>query len=173
MSLLALLAASVLVDPAAVARLNAALLASDSATATLQAVCDRRGRGERIRAVASANRAEPSPPNWVRARLKPTGEEPVWYRRVELACGGKVLSRADNWYLPARLTPEMNRRLLSTPTPFGVAVRGMGFTRRTVAVARLAGPRDVLRHTAVLIGADARPFSLVRETYAAAALDPR
>ncbi|MCR5879347.1 hypothetical protein [Phenylobacterium sp. J367] len=154
---------------AGVERLNADLLASDSATAVLQRICDARGGGK-IAARPSANRPEPAPPAWVRAALKPSGGEPVWYRQVELACGADVLSRADNWYLPARLTPGMNRALTTTATPFGVAVRGMGFTRRTLGVERLAGSRDVLRHRAVLSGADGRAFSVVRETYSAEAL---
>jgi hypothetical protein len=153
---------------ASVERLNADLMASDSATAVLQAICDRRGGG-RIEARAAANRPEPSPPAWVRAALRPDAREPVQYRKVELACGGEVLSRADNWYLPARLTPAMNRTLATSRTPFGVAVAAMGFHRRTLRVERLTGP-DVLRHRAVLTGADRRPFSAVQETYAKAAL---
>lgn len=170
MILLPILAAtSLAAAPGGVERLNAALLASDSATAVLQVACDARDGGK-IRAITAANRAEPAPPAWVRQALKPSGGEPVWYRRVELACGTDVMSRADNWYLPARLTPGMNQALTTSQTPFGVAVRGMGFTRRTIGVERLAGPRDVLRHRAVLEGGDGRPFSVVRETYSAEAL---
>jgi hypothetical protein len=161
-----LMAASLAGAP--VDRLNATLLASDSATAVLQAICDRRG-GDRIEARAAANRPEPAPPAWVRAALRPGPREPVQHRKVELACGGQVLSRADNWYLPARLTPGMNRTLTTSRTPFGVAVAAMGFHRRTLKVERLSG-RDVLRHRAVLVGADRRPFSVVQETYAAEAL---
>jgi hypothetical protein len=152
-------------------RLNVALLATDSATAVLQTICDTRGGG-RIRARQAANRPEPGPPASVRAALRPTGGEPVQYRRVELTCGGEILSRADNWYLPARLTPEMNRTLAASETPFGVAVGGMGFRRRTLSVEKLRTGEGVLRHRAVLIGRDGRPFSLVQETYARAALQP-
>jgi hypothetical protein len=35
----------------------------------------------------------------------------VRYRRVRLRCGAYVLSEADNWYVPARLTDDMNRLL--------------------------------------------------------------
>ncbi len=52
-----------------------------------------------------------------RARLGIGPDEPVRYRRVRLACGDRVLSEADNWYVPARLTPEMNATLDTTRTP--------------------------------------------------------
>ena len=47
------------------------------------------------------------------------------YRRVQLACGDRVLSEADNWYLVGRLTLDMNTALERTETPFGVAVRAL------------------------------------------------
>lgn len=155
----------------AVGWLNAALLAGDSATAVLQRICDDREAGP-VRARPLANRPDRRPPGWVRQALKPGDGEAVQYRRVELGCGGEVLSRADNWYLPARLTPQMNRTLMETQTPFGAAVRAVGFHRTTLRVdLRSAG--GVLRHQAVLIAGDGRPFSVVQETYSAAALERR
>jgi hypothetical protein len=32
-------------------------------------------------------------------------DEPVRFRRVPLKCGDHVLSEAENWYVPSRLTP--------------------------------------------------------------------
>jgi hypothetical protein len=58
-----------------------------------------------------------------RQELHVTPTEPVRYRSVQLECGAVVLSEADNWYLPSRLTPEMNKLLDSTDTPFGKAVQ--------------------------------------------------
>ncbi len=46
-------------------------------------------------------------------------------------CGGHVLSEADNWYVPARLTPQMNRALDTSDTPFGAAVKALDFHRAT------------------------------------------
>jgi chorismate-pyruvate lyase len=113
----------------------------------------------------------------------------VQYRRVELRCGAHVLSVADNWYVPARLTPEMNAMLTATDTPFGRAVQPLRPYRRTIAVTMLwtplprgweqqprsrfaargrrllAIPKEVFQHRAVLYTADHLPFSEVVETY--------
>lgn len=171
---------------AQVQSLNAELLSRDSATATLQRWCDLHGGGGKI--VARRPAVDPKPAGEAERRdLKIGPDEPVAYRRVELACGDKVLSEADNWYLPARLTPEMNTLLNTTQTPFGVAVRPLDFRRRTLSAEPLfqplpagwaavrpaedkAGavmtiPHLVLRHRAVLSTPDAAPFSLVVETY--------
>ena len=59
---------------------------------------------------------------------------------VQLTCGAHVLSDAENWYLPARLTADMNRRLEETEAPFGRVVAPLGFHRRTLET-RLAPAR--------------------------------
>jgi hypothetical protein len=122
-----------------------------------------------------------------RRELGVTPAEPVRYRRVRLMCGALVLSEADNWYVPGRLTPEMNKLLDSTDTPFGVVVRALHFQRHTLSATLLwlplpagwemnaAGARDVvadqpmpsqlLEHRAVLTLPDGTPFSEVVETY--------
>ena len=61
------------------------------------------------------------------------------------------MSEADNWYVPARLTPEMNAFLDTTDTPFGKAVRPLQPYRKTLEAKLLwsghtAIPRDVLEH---------------------------
>src|SRR5262249_34510931 len=90
--------------------LNADLLSHDSATLTLERWCDAhrlaspaRILAEKLSGVAKAPTAEQ------RRLLQVSATEPVRYRRVRLSCGGHVLSEADNWYVPARLTAEMNR----------------------------------------------------------------
>ena len=50
----------------------------------------------------------------VLAALEAAPGDVVRYRHVRLACGERVLSEADNWYLPAKLTPDMNRLLEDT-----------------------------------------------------------
>ncbi|MBL8554867.1 MAG: hypothetical protein JNL41_11360 [Phenylobacterium sp.] len=171
--------------------LNADLLSHDSATAVLQALCDRHmPDAARIHARRLEGRDEPAAANAAREELGAAANEPIRLRRVELACGETVLSRADNWYLPGHLTTEMNAALETTQTPFGVAVRALAFQRRT-RLARLlfdplpygwealapAGldealcvPADVLQHRALLQTSDGRPFSLLVETYTAAVL---
>jgi hypothetical protein len=108
----------------------------------------------------------------VRARLRAAPGELVRYRHVRLACGGHILSEADNWYLPALLTPDMNRQLDQTDRPFGVVARPLAFHRHTLKAVQLltdpgarSVPHAVLRHEAVLTTAAGRPFSLVIETY--------
>jgi hypothetical protein len=147
--------------------------------------------GARIRALKGEGPDKPLPEAGRKA-LGVAPDEPLRYRRVRLACGDHVLSEADNWYRPGLLTPEMNRTLDTTDTPFGAAVQALRFTRRNLsddmlfqalppgwemrppplAGARsLAIPSEVLRHTAVLATGAGVPCSYVVETYRAGVLD--
>jgi hypothetical protein len=106
---------------------------------------------------------------------------------VALSCGDVVLSDADNWYVPARLTPDMNKQLDSSDVPFGKVVQPLHFRRQTLSAEllwsplpegwdsgtplpaashqSLAIPDHVLQHRAVLYTGDNQPFSLVVESY--------
>lgn len=166
---------------------NAELLSHDSATQTLQHWCEAHGTAPGLKIVARrVDLDKPAGPA-ERADLGVGPDEPLRYRRVELACGERVLSRADNWYRPGRLTPEMNRALETTDTPFGVVVKSLGYRRRTLSSdvlfrplppdwetlprppetsgATFAVPPEILRHRAVLSTPDGVAFSLVQETY--------
>ncbi|MGC1270482.1 MAG: hypothetical protein WA842_07805, partial [Croceibacterium sp.] len=83
-----------------------------------------------------------------------------------------VLSQAHNWYVPARLTPEMNRTLATTETPFGTVVTPLAFRRERGASRRGAAsecpPATILSHTAVLRLPEGRAISMVVECYTAA-----
>ncbi len=168
--------------------LNADLLAHDSATLTIERWCaaHRLADPPRILAERVSDVVKPASPE-VRAALDVKPDDPLGYRRVRLKCGDHVLSEADNWYVPARLTPEMNHVLDTTDTPFGKAVAALHFRRHTLsadllwrpvpegwemsAVAAqderepLAIPDHVLEHRAVLSTPDGEPFSEVVETY--------
>jgi hypothetical protein len=158
--------------------LNADLLSHDSATVVLQALCDRRDpAAPRVLARRIDAPDDLAAANAARRRLGAAANEPIRLRRVELTCGETVLSRADNWYLPNRLTPEMNTALQSTQTPFGVVVAPLAFQRRTLGArllfdplppgweaqppgafeAPVRAPAEVLRHHAVLQTPDGRP----------------
>jgi hypothetical protein len=123
-----------------------------------------------------------------RARLGVGDTEPVRYRHVQLRCGDRVLSEADNWYVPGRLTAEMNRLLDATDTPFGRAVQPLAPYRRTLEVRMLWAPLPegwerqprqavaaaevpltipdaLFEHRAVLYTRDHAPFSEVHEVY--------
>lgn len=172
----ALLALAAVATP--VGRLNAELLSHDSATAVLQAHCDARGpAGTRIRARQVSAPEDPAATAAARRDLRVGPTEPLRHRRVELTCGETVFSRADNWYLSARLTRRMNTALETTQTPFGVVVAPLRFQRYTLSAKVLATPGapllpQVLQHRAILATPDGRPFSLVVETYAREILAP-
>jgi hypothetical protein len=125
-------------------------------------------------------------------RLGVTSGELVKHRRVALTCGEHVLSEADNWYVPGRLTPEMNRALETTDTPFGKAVAALQPFRRTIEMSMqwsplpegwelsppprqpagaLPLPHEIFEHKAVLYGSDQKPFSEVHEHYTSEILD--
>jgi chorismate-pyruvate lyase len=167
--------------------LNADLLSHDSATATLERWCadHRLAEPPRIVAERALDVDKPAPAD-VRAALNVEPGEPLGYRRVRLKCGEHVLSEADNWYVPARLTPEMNHTLETTDTPFGKAVASLQFRRRTLTADLLWSPlrkgwemeaappatdgplripERVLEHRAILSTPDGKPFSEVVETY--------
>jgi len=166
--------------------LNAEILASPSATTSLEHWC-----GEHHLAAAAKLVAEPvkdAAPKPItpeqRQRLGIGPDEPVAYRHVRLRCGDHVLSEADNWYVPSRLTPEMNSLLATSDEPFGRVVRPLQPYRRTFAAkllwspldvppgaARLDPPAAVFEHRAVLYTDANLPFSEVDEVYQRDVLD--
>jgi len=167
--------------------LNADLLSHDSATQTLERWCDAHRLASPARVVADrVQGADKAPSAQQRDLLRVGPTEEVGYRRVRLRCGSVLLSEADNWYVPSRLTPQMNQLLESTDTPFGKVVQPLHFQRRTLSAKLLwlplpegwemrSAPRDfdappqvpenVLEHRAVLVLPDGTPISEVVETY--------
>ncbi|MDP4004439.1 hypothetical protein [Methylobacterium sp. NEAU K] len=164
--------------PAAlIASLKGRVLAAHSATLALESWCAEYGLAGDPHLVALRLPVADKPLTAAqRTRLAIGPDEPVRYRRVRLACGDRVLSEADNWYVPARLTPEMNTTLDGTRTPFGRVVRPLDPVRRTVAVRPFAqhpepGPDDPLFEVdAVLVSGAGQPFCEVVETYLGGAL---
>ena len=168
--------------------LNADLLSHDSATLTLDRWCATHNLASPARIIAErVHDVDKAPTADQRKLLDVDAAEPIRYRRVRLTCGTHVLSEADNWYVPARLTPAMNQVLDTTDTAFGRAVQALDFRRRTLSAALLwsplppgwemgapvaveegkplAIPHAVLEHRAVLTLPDGTPFSTVVETY--------
>jgi chorismate-pyruvate lyase len=152
--------------PDMVRRLKAEILASPSATQTLTAHCATLHLADPpvIRALRDPG-MDRKADGRVRRLLQVKPGEPVRYRRVRLSCGDQVLSDADNWYVPARLTAEMNNTLDRTDTPFGAVVKPLGFQRRTLTAEGLHDGEHVLRVMALLVNRDGLPFSLVQENY--------
>lgn len=173
---------------ALVETLNATLLAARSATFTLDQWCadhklagDPKIHARLVRGVDKPVSAEQ------RRRLQIDDGEPVKFRHVELACGDRILSEADNWYVPSRLTSDMNRLLETTDTPFGRVVADLEPFRRTFAVEghwkpledgwemrplpadhpqqELAIPAKLFEHRALLLTPDLKPIAEVDENY--------
>ena len=169
--------------------LNAEILAGWSATQRLEQWCrdHRMASDPAIVAHVIAGVNKPAAAEQLQ-RLEVASGAELKFRQVELRCGSHVFSHADNWYVPARLTPDMNRLLETGDTPFGSVVQALKPTRRTFAVTMLwsplpAGweqaprprgpsgparalelPADLFEHRAVLYTSN-QPFSEVHERY--------
>lgn len=168
--------------------LNSELLSHDSATLTLDRWCEDHRLAIPAKIVARRMLDVDKPASAEQRRLLNVGgEEPLRYRRVQLLCGARVLSEADNWYVPGRLTAEMNHVLDTSDVAFGRAVQGLHFQRHTLSAellwsplpkgwetqpptafahsSTLSIPSQVLQHRAILTLPDGTPFSEVVETY--------
>lgn len=167
--------------------LNAELLSHDSATATLEHWCGVHHLAEPPVIVAERVAMPEKPPTPEQRReLGVSDSEPVRHRHVRLRCGSRVLSEADNWYVPGRLTEEMNRQLDQSDIPFGKVVKSLHFQRHTLAASlmwrplpegwemsgtlrRPSGPLELpehlLQHRALLQTPGGTPISEVVETY--------
>lgn len=175
--------------------LNADLLSNASATLTLDRWCAAHKLApEGSKIVAQRVRGQDKPAGAeIRKLLAVGADEPVAYRRVRLACGDRVLSEADNWYVPAKLTADMNKALETSDVAFGRAVQALNFSRTNLSAkllwpplpqgwdtgvdlppsagAPLALPPFLLEHHAVLKLPDGTPFSALIESYTSRVLD--
>jgi chorismate-pyruvate lyase len=168
--------------------LNSNLLGHDSATQILGEWCREHRLAADPQIVVQRVHDEPLPASEEQRRnLRVAPADEVRFRHVRLLCGSLVLSEADNWYVPGRLTAAMNQQLESTDAPFGAVVHELHFQRHTLAArllweplapgwemgahseqaraARLVVPERVLEHRAVLSLPDGMPISEVIETY--------
>jgi len=174
--------------------LNSELLSHDSATLTLDRWCAAHQLASPPLVIAEKLSGVDKPPTALqRQELGVTATEPVRYRRVRLRCGKQVLSVAENWYVPGRLSLNMNRQLETTDVPFGRVVQSLHFSRHILEATLLWSPlppgwdvehsgiphrlltwpdaqSQVLRHRAVLVLPDGRPISEVVESYTAQVL---
>jgi chorismate-pyruvate lyase len=174
--------------------LNANLLGHDSATQILGEWCRDHHLAQEPHIVVQHVHDKASPASEEQRRdLRVSSDDEVRYRHVRLLCGTLVLSEADNWYVPSRLSAAMNQQLDSTDAPFGAVVHELHFQRHTLSAkvlweplapgwemnssvhpshaaesaraARLIIPERVLEHRAVLSLPDGTPISEVIETY--------
>jgi chorismate-pyruvate lyase len=168
--------------------LNAELLSHASASSTLERWCATYSLAAPAKIVAArVADVDKAPTDEQRRELRVAQADAVHYRRVRLQCGRLVLSEADNWYVPGRLTPEMNKLLDTSDTPFGRVVKSLAFRRHTISAKVLSPllppgweamppariedmgepclPARLLEHRALLTLPDGTPFSEVVETY--------
>lgn len=156
-----ILAALLLVQADPAEALRQELVAARSATAVLQRRCTTPIRAEVDRAQKPVTAEQ-------RAHLAVGPTEPVVYRSVALKCGPVTLSVAENWYVPARLTLEMNAALAGD-APFGAVIRPLAPGRRTLGIATQredhAVAPYVVRQRAVVIDGQGHPLAEVVENY--------
>jgi chorismate-pyruvate lyase len=121
--------------------LNARLLSASSATAVLEAWCRDHKLADPPRILVRLNSGaeRPATPEQ-RSNLQVASDTPIRYRKVQLLCGSHVLAEAENWYVPERLSPEMNRLLDRTDTPYGKVIKPLEPYRRTLVVRMLWSP---------------------------------
>jgi len=151
------------------------LASHDSATAALEQWCEQQGLANPARVIAQQAPGQlVNEPADLRALLDIDAAELLGSRHVRLTCGDRLLSQAQNWYVPSRLTPEMNAVLASTTTPFGKVAAPLGFKRELIETRRGSGPDcpadTVLFQRALLRLPDGRPLAHVLECYVASAL---
>lgn len=160
--------------PATLDQFEAALAATPSASAALQGWCHARFDPDAplraVKIVASSD--EPS--GRIRDALDLGPDERLGYRRVSLRCAGREMSLAYNWYVPSRLTAEMNRQLAGSDAPFGRVAAPLRFTRERIAQP-WSGPElcpagTILAHRALLRLPDGKPLAMVVECYTRANL---
>lgn len=152
------------------------LASHDSATAALEQWCEQQGLANPARVIAQQAPGQlVKDPADLRSLLGVSAQEQLGSRHVRLTCGNRLLSQAQNWYVPARLTPAMNAQLAETTTPFGKVAAPLGFKRELIETKRGAGPDcpagTVLFQRAILRLPDGQVLAHVLECYAGTALD--
>ena len=169
--------------------LHGDILSSTSATTTLERWCRDHRLAPVPKITARLNRGEAPPATAEqRQRLQVGSGERVIARSVELRCGDVLLSRARNWYVPGRLTAEMNRLLETSDTPFGTVIQPLQPYRQTIGVRMLwqplpqgwerggdglpaspspalAIPEALFEHRAIVYTGDRKALSEVDEVY--------
>lgn len=157
------------------AGLEAHLAAYDSATEALTQWCATKHIADPAVITARPVRGgKTASPINLHGMLSASATEPIGYRHVKLSCGKQALSFAHNWYVPARLTPEMNRALAETDTPFGKVASSLKFRREPLETLFTPLPEcpkgTVSAHRALLRLPDGRPLAYVVECYTRANL---
>jgi chorismate-pyruvate lyase len=161
--------------PSRLAEFEQLLATQDSATVALGEWCKTLNLADPPLIRAEPVSANPQPSAEIRDLLDVSATEPLGYRHVRLVCGNTVLSIADNWYVPGRLSAEMNQALATTQTPFGKIIASLHFHRDRLSATRgqayTCPPGTIISHRARLRLPDETPLALVTECYTSDNLD--
>jgi hypothetical protein len=161
------------------------LIAGAMATETLLAWCEEHGLSQGPITVECQQRlALSAVPDEVRATLGPAAHEAVHYRQVRLMRGSLALATAENWFVPQRLTADMNETLNQTEIPFGTVIAPLRPFRRTLAAhlqplaadpaedllrargsAHQPRPEIILEHIAVILSGSRTALAFVKESF--------
>jgi hypothetical protein len=148
-----------------IAAFEAALAAAATATGLLQRLC-----GETpVRAEVDRDASAPAGADSL-ARLGVANESALGYRRVRLMAGARLLSVAENWFVPVRLTPAMCDALETGDKPFGAVIAPLAPRRLPLSVQRLWGgrgdpPDALLSVRAMIVSGAGMPLAIVSERY--------
>lgn len=158
-------------------QIDSAIRSADSATLTLEKWCAANHMADPPRVIVRKGRGSAMAANATeRQQLRVSATEPLVYRRVLLMCGDHILSEAENWYVPSRLTPEMNEALKGSE-PFGKVVQPLMPTRQALGSERLWAPlkandwtlarcsQPAFSHRALVLDGKGQPLALVTESY--------
>lgn len=173
--MLAALALATAAPSANLKAFEANLASHDSATEALEQWCSARRIADPPRIEArNLGAASNEPTRHMRRRLGIAPDEQIALRHVRLSCGGTALSVAWNWYVPARLTPQMRETLRTTDTPFGKVVAPLAFRRLPLATitgrAENCPSGTISTHRARLVLPDGGALAYLIECYTAANL---
>jgi hypothetical protein len=152
--------------PALIQDLSMRLIAGATATETLLAWCDEHGLSEGPITVEIRQRFAPAiVPDDVLPALKLDPGEGISYRHVQLMRGSLPLAAAENWFVPQRLTADMNEALIGTIVPFGRVVAPLHPFRRTLAAHLPSHSEIILLHQAVILSNTGTALAFVKESY--------
>lgn len=104
------------------------------------------------------------PPGSVAEALRIREGETLTERRVALYQGSTCLADAVNWFVPARLPPEIVARLETSDVPFGRLLAPWG-VRRLHLDASVAADATCLKHRAVVSVDNGTRVAVVEETF--------
>jgi hypothetical protein len=142
------------------------LIAGATATETLLAWCDDHGLSDGPITVDIRQRFSPAVvPDDVLPALKLVPGEGISYRQVQLMRGSLPLAAAENWFVPQRLTADMNEALTRTNVPFGSVVAPLRPYRCTLVAHLQPYSEIILVHSAVILSKAGTALAFVKESY--------